>query len=40
MQWKGEERSGKVSLRGHGNEKVRIFVTESSEGRQHRENGL
>ena len=38
MQWKGEKSSGKVSIGGHGNEKVRIIVRESSEGRQHSEN--
>ena len=38
VQWKYEERSGKVSIRGHGNEKVRIIVSESAEGRQHSEN--
>ena len=35
VQWKCEERSGKASIGGHGNEKVRIVVSESSEGRQH-----
>ena len=38
VQWKGEESSGKVSIRGHGNEKVRIIVSGYSEGRQHLEN--
>ena len=38
VQWKGEERIGKVKIGGHGNEKVRIVVSESSEGRQHSEN--
>ena len=37
-QWKGEESYGKVSIGGHGNEKVRIVVSEYSEGRQHSEN--
>ena len=34
VQWKGEESSGKVSVGWHGNEKVRIVVSESSEGRE------
>ena len=38
VQWKGEESSGKVSIGGHGDEKVRIVVSESSEGWQHSEN--
>ena len=38
LHWKGEESSGKVSIGGHGNEKARIVVSESSEGRQHSEN--
>ena len=38
VQWKCEDRIGKASIGGHGNEKVRIFVSESSEGRQHSEN--
>ena len=38
LQMEFEERNGKVSIRRHGNEKVRIFVSESSEGRQHLEN--
>jgi len=38
VQWKGEDRSEKVSIGGHGNEKVRIVVSDSSEGRQHSEN--
>ena len=38
VQWKGEERSGKASIGGNGNEKVRIIVSESIEGRKHSEN--
>ena len=38
LQWKGEKISGKVSIRGHGNEKMRIVVSESSEGILHSEN--
>ena len=38
VQWKGEESSGKASIGWHGNEKVRIIVSESSEGREHLEN--
>ena len=38
VQWKSEERNGKASIGWHGNERVRIVVSESSEGRQHSEN--
>ena len=38
VQCTDKERIGKLSIRGHGNEKVRIVVSESSEGRQHSEN--
>ena len=38
VQMEFEKSSGKVSIRGHGNEKVRIIVSESSVVRQHSEN--